>query len=1168
MDYQAAQARFEQACTEMTHSATREAGTKVMLEFRSTQNVLPLCKHIFETTQRDDVRFHVVTAIKEVAAREYALHPKAEIHGLRDWLLEYVVGKYELLPPYVRNSTLSTVAVIVKRGWLEESGPDKEAFFGRILGLLNGEITHRQTGVSLLSYMLDEFSSDRSSAVGLPYDFHIKSRRSFEEGELRHIFRILVQIIQHTLQAGPKIDNPPEFDFFTMSVAAMEKILGWDFVKPCDNALQGRFERRQHIRDYLITADFPISWREFIVRPDIIDMFFQLHHTMEEHDRLSDHTRQCLIHLAGLHGSVFCSANANGLLVEDQDGQRGYVAHFLKAFLKPLSRFLSTTTFDPDSGYGPELIGITSMAKRVLQNFPLTVTGAVPEFLPFLNELGKLTVTCSRNTVGDSEEFCTEAADELLDLWAGLSKDRTQVADSESSFRSVSCISLVRQIEDYMHEQTALRTTGATPGLTFDLATLMTFLTSVAYHVFDTYVDSRLELAKLSVEDEVDNMKDEYLYEDQLLAVALIGRVEPGKSIAKLQQLITDRMARLHEAFAGNQEQASQIPILLEHIHWLSLLSGHLLADSGRGEKPEIPRTLRGLSLHSGIDADPVVTLAMTLFKFLKLVSVEPDSPQFALCSPLVSETLLWFVERWTETYLFLDSREAASPSLVRAFGRQQGGEHVLDFILTMVQKTFVLWHGETDVLIQVVNLLNAFSRNTEVRNALLVSETFQGMISFFLDNLSRLPADVHSPLIENIATIATHATSADVRSRYFTGLSNAIEKRLLGILNHPQFLQIYQLPENIESVMSTMEMYGGLALAADESNTKEIFATISKYFDAFIKLLEVYRNVTEVEKYILLVFANLIRCQSFEELTPADCQKLYAAVFELLKTYAKNEVGKTRVLQAEREEELYEDVSCILELLAQLMASQYEGLAWSDILVKRKNKATVDVADVIFYGVNVVIPLITDQMLQFPELCKDYISLVSNLVRYFPDKLSCLPSELLSSLVRSLEFGMHNAISEVARSAFEAVTALALFGWDEQANSGISPEFLHPYLDRLLQQTLEMFLFRDFDSGLMESAGEALFGLALSRGDQYNTLTQHLISQQSQPHFARRLSDALQTLNTAIAETAQTPGAAERLRIARVEGFIGGPSAAWFSRYRERLEAFLMDVRGFLRVK
>lgn len=90
--------------------------------------------------------------------------------------------------------------------------------------------------------------------------------------------------------------------------------------------------------------------------------------------------------------------------------------------------------------------------------------------------------------------------------------------------------------------------------------------------------------------------------------------------------------------------------------------------------------------------------------------------------------------------------------------------------------------------------------------------------------------------------------------------------------------------------------------------------------------------------------------------------------------------------MRSGNEEDIYEDLSSMLELLAELMASQYEGLgtyknasvhfvvlylthqtAWADILEKRGEKApsNYDVGDVVFYGIDIIIPLITEKMLQ-----------------------------------------------------------------------------------------------------------------------------------------------------------------------------------------------------------
>lgn len=77
----------------------------------------------------------------------------------------------------------------------------------------------------------------------------------------------------------------------------------------------------------------------------------------------------------------------------------------------------------------------------------------------------------------------------------------------------------------------------------------------------------------------------------------------------------------------------------------------------------------------------------------------------------------------------------------------------------------------------------------------------------------------------------------------------------------------------------------------------------------------------------------------------------------------------------------------------------------------------------------------------------------------------------------------------EVARSAFEAVTSLSLYVWEQESQRSGGGENTQGEqeickgLDNLLRCVLEMFLFREFDSGVMEGAGEALFGLVLARG-------------------------------------------------------------------------------------
>lgn len=92
----------------------------------------------------------------------------------------------------------------------------------------------------------------------------------------------------------------------------------------------------------------------------------------------------------------------------------------------------------------------------------------------------------------------------------------------------------------------------------------------------------------------------------------------------------------------------------------------------------------------------------------------------------------------------------------------------------------------------------------------------------------------------------------------------------------------------------------------------------------------------------------------------------------------------------------------------------------------------TVSAADVVLYGVNIVLPLMTQDLLkvgtsilyrlicfshvcgfnsgsafQFPSLCNQYYKLITFICEIFPEKIPQLPEDLFKSLMFSLELGM-----------------------------------------------------------------------------------------------------------------------------------------------------------------
>lgn len=192
---------------------------------------------------------------------------------------------------------------------------------------------------------------------------------------------------------------------------------------------------------------------------------------------------------------------------------------------------------------------------------------------------------------------------------------------------------------------------------------------------------------------------------------------------------------------------------------------------------------------------------------------------------------------------------------------------------------------------------------------------------------------------------------------------------------------------------------------------------------------------------------------------------KLYEACLTLLQVYSKNSSRKRSDSAAE--EDQYQDLLLIMELLTNLLSKEFidfsdtgERRTWQpgDVLLtfgtqdfgllascarlddvfRNQDQGTpacnrtVSAADVVLYGVNIVLPLMTQDLLkvrtsilyslvcsshvcgfnsgfvfQFPSLCNQYYKLITFICEIFPEKIPQLPEDLFKSLMFSLELGM-----------------------------------------------------------------------------------------------------------------------------------------------------------------
>lgn len=276
--------------------------------------------------------------------------------------------------------------------------------------------------------------------------------------------------------------------------------------------------------------------------------------------------------------------------------------------------------------------------------------------------------------------------------------------------------------------------------------------------------------------------------------------------------------------------------------------------------------------------------------------------------------------------------------------------------------------------------------------------------------------------------------------------------------------------------------------MASDGGNFEIIFNFSATYFDSFVKLVDYYHNFPEVVAVIFKFYNSFIECQ-LPYLNPQQTDLVYRSVLSLFQLYATKNTGKKRAGKSGEEEDLQEDLLLMLKIMTNLISKDFldfsDDFGYSAEVRIRPEPGFTQVSDVVFFGLNIVIPLISIGLLQFPELCLQYFKLIVFMIEIYSEKLVNLPAPLFQSLMKSMEFGIDGSNNlGVAKLTMEALSGLGAYCDTAKGKGDNSPavQLLGSTLDSFLALVMRLILFKDFDSNLMEPAAESLFAMICAR--------------------------------------------------------------------------------------
>ncbi|KAH1079458.1 hypothetical protein AAZX31_19G233900 [Glycine max] len=1143
---------IEHACTSIQMHINPGASEAVILSLGQSSQPYKTCQFILENSQVATARFQAAAAIREAAIREWGFLSADDKKGLISFCLCYVMQHTSSPDGYVQAKVSSVATQLMKRGWLEFVPAEKEALFYQVNQAIVGihGIDVQFAGIKFLESLVSEFSPSTSSAMGLPREFHEQCRRSLEQDYLKTFYHWTQEAASSVTNRIIECDSVvPEVKVCSAALDLMLQILNWDF---CSNTIETKINVNvfsagvRQDGDSLKKSECHLvqpgsDWRDVLILSGHVGWLLSLYAALRLKFSCEGYWLDCPIAVSARKLLVqFCSLTGAVFLSDDGKMHEQHLLQLLSGIIEwvdppdAISKAIENGKSDSEM-----LDGCRALLAIANVTTPYVFDGLLKSMRPigtltFLSMLMSEVIKVLMTSNTEEETWSWEARDVLLDTWTAI----------------------------------------LTPINTINVnALLPSEGIKAAANLFGFIVECELRLASATAfNDEGDS---DHLHasvsamDERLSCYALIARASVNVTIPLLIRVFSERVGCLNQG-----RGIIDLTETLEELYSLLLIIGHVIADEGEGELPLVPNTIQTQFVVNAVEADkhPVVLLSSSIIKFAEqCLSPEMRASVF---SPRLMESIIWFLARWSRTYLMssdgigekiLDSghhhEHSSKKALLCFFGEHNQGKLVLDIIVRISFIALTSYLGEKDLQgLTCYQLLHSLVQQKHICVHLVTLNSWHELATAFSTEKTLLLLDTahQRSLAQTLVRSASGIRNSEASSQYVRNLMGPIATYIVEISSKSNFKNIAQQPDILLSVSCMLERLRGAASASEPRTQKAIYDLGFSLMNPILVLLEVYKHESAVVYLLLKFVVDWVDGQ----ITYLEAQETAAVVnfcTRLLQLYSSHNIGKISLslsssLLSEAKTDKYRDLRALLQLLSSLCSKDMIDFSSDSIEAQGTN-----ISQVVYFGLHMVTPLISMDLLKYPKLCHDYFSLLTHMLEVYPETFAQLNSEAFAHILGTLDFGLHHQDADVVSKCLRALQALASYHYKETGNGNIglgahtvghkdlSGNVQEGLLSRFLRSMLQLLLFEDYSSDLISVAADALLPLILCEQGLYQRLGNELIERQPNATLKSRLANALHTLTSAN----QLSSSLDRIN---------------YQRFRKNLNSFLVEVRGFLR--
>ncbi|XP_059282378.1 uncharacterized protein LOC132036141 isoform X2 [Lycium ferocissimum] len=1132
---QATMQAIEFACSSIQMHMNPAAAEQTILSLNQSPRPYQACKYILENSQLANARFQAAGAIRDAALREWVFLEVVDKRGLISFCFHSAIQHASSPEGYVQAKVASVAAQLIKRGWIEFSAAQKEAFFLEVRQAIVGShgLDVQFIGLNFLESLVSEFSPSTSTAMALPREFHEQCRVSFELEYLKLFYfwaqDAAVSVSNKIAESDSAI---PEVKVCTTALRLMLQILNWDF--KCVANVPDNAKRAIDI----FSAGPGSSWRGILVSSGHIRWLLSFYEALRQKFScegywidcpLAVSARKLIVQFYSLSGTIFPS--------DDGNTQKQHLLHLLSEIIPWID---PPDVVSKSIENGKSESEFLDGCRALLYMATVTTLPVFDELLKSIRPYGTLsllsTLTCevikdlmANHT--EEETWSWVARDILLDTWTTL----LMPLDGSISHAVI-----------------------PSEGI------------SAASHLFALIVESELRAASASAfsdESETDYLQASIAAMDERLSsYALIARAAISVTVPLLTRLFSEKFARLQQGRGFSDPTQT-----LEELYSLLLITGHVLADEGQGETPLVPDAIQSQFMDvMETDKHPVVILCGSIIKFAEQ-SLNSEM-RASFFSPRLMEAIVWFLARWSATYLMPpdENKENASSDNLKAkhhkkvllnFCQEDNqGKAVLDLIIHISMTSLISYPGERDLqALTCHELLHGLVRRKNVCVHLVELQSWRELANAFANEqtLFSLNAAHQRSLAQTLVLSASGMKTPEASGQYVRNLTNHMTANLVELSSRSNLKCVAEQPDIILLVSCLLERLRGAASATEPRTQRAIYEMGYAALNPLLMFMEAYKHESTVVYLLLRFVVDWVDVQ-INYLEARETAIVVGFCMSLLQLYSSHNIGKISLsisssLRSEADTERYKDLRAVLQLLASLCSKDLVDFSSEPI-----NAQGTNICQVVYMGLHIVTPLISLDLLKYPKLCLDYFSLLSHMLEVYPEMITQLNGEAFVHIIKTLDFGLSQD-AEVIDLCLRAIKGLASFHYKQKSSGEVglghhasgykdhTGNFQEGILSQFLRSLLQFLLFQDYSTDLVGSAADALLPLILCEQSLYQKLGSELIESQSDPAFRSRLTNALQSLTSSnsLSSTLDRPN---------------------YQKFRKNLHNFLTEVRGFLR--